>query len=73
MPMKFEPGKPKAGPLFHMLMTRTQDLLIIKRSARLRDTNSLFDGVFMVEVLAYTNRTRRFPVKRHLLNYSIIQ
>jgi hypothetical protein len=61
--MNAEPGKPKAGPLFHMLMTSTQDLLIISRSARLRDTSSLFDGVFMVEVLAYTNSTKRFPVK----------
>ena len=46
------PGSPRTGPLFHMLMTRTQDLLIISRSARLRDTSSLFDGVFIVEVRA---------------------
>ncbi len=44
-----------------MLMTRTQDLLIMSRSARLSEINSRLEGVFMLEVREYTKSTSRLP------------
>jgi hypothetical protein len=59
------PGRPRKGPLCHMLMTRTQDLVIIIRSARLNEISSRFEGVFMLDVRAYTNRTSKFPSEKY--------